>query len=364
MLTHRERLLATLRFERPDRVALLGGWMIDDAHQQAVAGCTAEEYWRDPVRWAIAADRALGVDGMIAIHTPPKPGDYRSGLTKEKFEGYKDRYQSPEDVLAFVRARPSPQEAARSFDAEGWREGFRSHILDLQGRMGDIVYLPTLWDLIHPTFEWYGEFGYENYLMFMQLYPEAAGELFAGDAAIARRRAEMVVQLHRELDLVPLTLIGTDICGKNGPVISPAFLREFYFPHVRRSLEPVVEAGIRTVWHADGYIQPLVDDILACGTSGLQGFQEEYGVDIADIARRRTTSGQKLTLFAGLSSATVLPHGSVWDVQQGIERIVDTLGSECALFILPGNNILPDCPVENVVTMYRHAADYSRERRS
>ncbi len=359
MLSHRERLLATLRFERPDRVALLGGWMIDDAHQQAVAGCTPEQYWRDPSGWAIAADRALGVDGMIAVHAPKEPGDYRNGLTKDKFESYKQRYRSPEDVVAFVRGRGAPEEYAAQHPVQAWADQLRAHVQELQARMGDIVYLPTLWDQIHPTFEWYWEFGYENYLMFLQLYPEAAYQLFAQDGAVCRRRAELAVGLFRELDLVPLTLIGSDICGKNGPVVSPQLLREVHFPHIRHALQPVVEAGIRTVWHSDGRITPIVDDILACGVSGLQGFQEEYGVDIAAIARRRTRDGEKLTLFAGLSSAAVLARGSVDEVRRGIARIVDTLAGECALFILPGNNILPDAPVENVIAMYRHAAEHS-----
>lgn len=92
MITPRERMAMTLRFERPDRVALLGGWVIDDAHQRALAGCSSEQYWQNPVRWAIEAERTLGVDGMIDVIVLPRPGDYRLGLTKEGFESYKERY--------------------------------------------------------------------------------------------------------------------------------------------------------------------------------------------------------------------------------------------------------------------------------
>lgn len=360
MMTHRERILATLEYERLDRVAMLGGWVIDDRLQCALAGCSEEEYWREPARWAVEAERQLGVDGLIDVITPPTPGDYRLGLTKEAFERYKQRYRTPEDVLAFVREQPSADEAARRFDAERWRGELRAEIVARQRLMGEMVYLPTLWEVVHPKFEWYHEFGYENYLMFMQLYPEEASSLFASEVEVNRKKALAVLDLYRELDMVPLTLIGTDIAGGGGPVISPAFLREFYFPHVRRALEPLVEAGVRMVWHSDGYIHPIVDDILACGVSGLQGFQEEYGVDITDIARRRTVDGKKLALFAGLSSAATLPHGSLAEVRRETERIIDALAGECALFILPGNNILPDCPLENVVEMYRHAAEYSR----
>ena len=364
MLAKRERILRTLRFEETDHVPLLGGWILGDHQQQQIAGCTEEAYWQDPARCAIEAHRALDVDGMIMVMVPERPGEYRDAelYSREKLEGVKQRYESPEDVLAFSRALPSPEEALRRFDAEAWREEFKAHVLTMQARMDDVVYLPTLWEVVHPRFEWYWDFGYESYLMFMQLYPEAAGQFFGSEVGVCRRKAEIVAELYRELDMVGLTLIGTDICGGGGPVISPRFLREFYFPHVRRSIEPLREAGIRTVWHSDGDIRPIVDDLLASGVSGFQGFQEEYGVDIADLASRRTLDGERLTIFAGPSVTTTLPFGTVADVRQDMERIIDTLADECALLILPANNILPDCPVENVVAMHHHAIEYSRNR--
>jgi hypothetical protein len=364
MMTKRERILRTLHFAESDCVPLLGGWIIDDRHQQAIAGCTEEVYWQNPARCAIQAHRVLGVDGMIMVNVPDAPGAYRGNLTKDSFESYKQRFKGPEDVLAYVRSQPSSEEAVSRFDADGWREELRSQILVKQRIMGDVVYLPTLWDVVHPGFEWYNVFGYENYLLFMHLYPEAAGKFFESMVGVARRKAEIVVGLYEELDVVPLTLIGTDICGGGGPVISPAFLRELYFPHVRRSIEPLREAGIRTVWHSDGDIRPIVDIILSAGVSGLQGFQEEYGVDIADVAKYRTLDGEKLTIFAGPSVTTTLPYGTVDDVRRDLERIIDTLADECALFILPANNVLPDCPVENVVVMHSHAIEYGRKKRS
>jgi len=262
-------------------------------------------------------------------------------------------------VLDYARSRPGPAEAVREFDAESWRAGLKTDILALQERLGDIVYLPTLWEVVHPKFEWYWDFGYENYLLFMELYPEAANAFFAAEGAVARRKAEIVVEVYRELGLVPLTLIGTDICGANGPLISPRRLRECYFPHVRHALEPLREAGIRTVWHSDGDFRLIVDDLLACGISGFQGFQEEYGVRLDELARHRTLDGQQLVIFAGPSVSSTLPFGSVEDVRRDVERIIRTLAGKCALFILPANNILPDCPVENIRAMYEHAAHFS-----
>ncbi|MHB0877551.1 MAG: uroporphyrinogen decarboxylase family protein [Anaerolineae bacterium] len=362
-MNRRERILATLAFEGTDRVALLGGWLLGEGLHQHFAGVSAEEYWRHPAHYAAAAERALGVDAMIALHVPAWPGEYRGDESAESFESYKGKYRTPEDVLTFVRALPSPQEALRHFDAAAWRDHFTADIAAKRALMGNVLYLPTLWEVVHPRFEWYPEFGYENYLMFLLLYPEEAARLFASEVDVCRRRAQIVAEVYRQLDVPPVTLIGTDITGRDGPMVSPALLEEIYFSACRRSLEPLREAGIRTVWHSDGVIGPLVEPILRAGVSGFQGFQFEYGVDVADIARHRTADGEKLTIFAGLSTAGTLRFGTADQVRRETEALIDTLTGQCAFFILPGNNILPDCPPENVEMMYRHAAGYSAGKR-
>ena len=358
--SRRERLVSALCFQETDRVPLLGGWVLGDRQHQTILGITADVYWQDPQRYTVGAHRALGVDGMIALMVPHGPDEYRDPAfySREHLEYIGARCRGPEDVLAYAKSLPSSEETLRAFDADAWDAGFRAEILDTQTSMGDMVYLPTLWEVVHPKFEWYWDFGYENYLLFMQLYPEAADAFFAGQAGVARRKAELVVEAYREFDMVPMTLIGTDICGGGGPVISPRRLREVYFPHVRYAIEPLREAGIRPIWHSDGDFRPIVDDLLACGIAGFQGFQEEYGVDIADLVTRRTLDGEKLTVIAGPSVTTTLPYGTVEDVRSEMERIIATLAGECALFILPANNILPDCPAENVVAMYETAASW------
>jgi hypothetical protein len=361
-LSHRERILRTLEYDKPDRVALLGGWILGDELQATLAGISAEQYWRDPLRGAFEAERSMGVDGIIALHPAAFPGEYRGKTNKESFEAYKERFNSPEDVRDYVVALPSPEQALAAFDATAWVTEFRAEIEKMQSLMGDVVYLPTLWDTVHPTFEHYATFGYMNYLMFLQLYPQEGEKLFWSKSGIERRKAELVVQLYAELDIPRLTLIGTDITGRDGPLVSPAFLERYYFPAVRHGIEPMAAAGFHMVWHSDGMIHPIVNGILSTGAAGLQGFQTEYGVDIADIARHRRLNGERLTMWAGLSTAALLRYGTLDEIRRETERIIDTLADESALFILPGNNVLPDCPPDNVREMYRHAAEYSRGR--
>ena len=141
-------------------------------------------------------------------------------------------------------------------------------------------------------------------------------------------------------------------------MVSPRTLSALYFPSVRRAFEPLVEIDAEIIWHSDGYIIPILDELIACGVSGFQGFQEETGFGIRDIAARRVRSGRKPLLLAGLSVDHTLPHGSVRDVEKDVERIVDAVGVGGGLAIGTANTAGPDCPDENLVALYRHAHRY------
>jgi hypothetical protein len=321
-MTKKERIIRMLNLEEVDHVPLLGGFLVSGKHYQGITGISEDMFFEEPVKHAISAYRELDVDGLILLRLPSRMEghlEYR-GITKESFYSYKQRYNSPEDVLAYVESLPSKEETLRNFDARSWRDNLVKSMKGMQQRLGEMVWMPTQWDVVHPSFERYNTFGYENYMQFLALYPEAADKLFSLEVEVKRRISSIIVEVYKEMDAIPLVHIGTDICGKNGPVVSPEFLKKYFFPHVRRSLVPLVEAGFSTVWHADGYISPIIDDILACGISGLQGFQWEYGVKLEEIVNKRTNSGEKLTIFAGPSVTTTLPFGSKEDVN-GIRNL-------------------------------------------
>ena len=143
-------------------------------------------------------------------------------------------------------------------------------------------------------------------------------------------------------------------------MVSPQTLRAMYFPGLRHALAPLVEIGAEVIWHSDGFIIPIVDDLIECGVSGFQGFQEETGFSVEDIAKRTVRStGRRPILLAGLSVDRVLPHGTVAEVEGEVERIIDAVGPR-GLVIGTANTPGPDCPDENLVALYRHVHEYSR----
>jgi uroporphyrinogen decarboxylase len=209
---------------------------------------------------------------------------------------------------------------------------------------------------------WYNEFGYEQYLSALALSPDSAERLFEFSAEEARFKNRIIAKIIKEHSFVPIILLGQDICGTDGPMVSPEFLRRYYFPHVKTALAPLHDAGIRTVWHCDGNVLPILEDILDLGVHGLQGFQEEKGVRLADLVKRRSKAGHKLIFFGSVSVSHTLPFGTVEDVKKAVEYSVDAVADDGILFLFTANTVNPDVPLENIIAMYEHAHRYKAGR--
>ena len=162
------------------------------------------------------------------------------------------------------------------------------------------------------------------------------------------------MKLYREYELVPLMFCGEDVCNNKGPMVSPTFLRKHYFPTVQMIIEPLVDAGVRLIHHCDGDIRPVVDDFLAIGFSGLQGFQYELGVDPCELRQKRSRLGEELLFFTGLSVSRTLPFGTSADLRAEVDYFVDCTAGGQGMFLFTSNVSGVEVPPENLIAAYQH----------
>jgi len=354
----RERALRTLRFEETDCTATWGGWIVSAAFFEYVTGKT---FWDDPEGIAIEAYRKLGVDLLLqCIYLPAGPDEWRKH-TDEVLVGA-ERFGSPEDIVAYVEALPDPESLEKEFDIEARMTALYDRWLELQEKLGDDVFCLPMCSAAQ--FTWYSVFGYESYLTAVGLYPDVIKRLYEHSGTAGRLQNMALVELVKAGKFEPFFFTGQDICGRRGPMISPDALRTLYYPSVKRALAPLVEIGADVIWHSDGYIIPMVDDLIACGVTGFQGFQEHTGFSVGDIARRRLPSGRKPLLLAGLSVDKTLPNSTVAQVCREVERIIDAAGAGGGLAVGTANTAGPDCPSENLEALYRHVHEYGRRNAS
>jgi len=349
-LTRKQRLLNHIHGEPVDRIPMLGGWILGVRNLAAIAGITVEEYLKEPMRGVIRANQVLGVDAIVPPVVPTDINSIRAGALQESSfahvepEALKERADAIPDTEKQVQTRFNPPETERRY-----REFFEIHLRQLDG----LELLTTLWEA-PANFSLYFQYGYQAFLAATALYPNEVGRIYWEDGILARERNRIIVRLMKEYDVAPILFCGHDICVNQGPMCSPVFLREYYWPHAKTSLEPFLEAGIRVICHCDGNVNPLIDDMIGAGFSGFQGFQYECGVDPYEIKKRRSLKGEEMIFFTGLSVTRTLPYGSIQDVIDEVEYFLDLTDGGKGMFLLTSNvtgvEVLPD----HLLAAYRH----------
>ena len=345
----KERILNQLAGRPVDRIPMLGGWNLGVDNICRLAGVSRAQYADDPFGTVLRANRNLRVDGLVVGTIVPKPGDdlRNMHLSQSSFS-----HVEPEAVRRDAERLPETEaEVLRAYPAQETEAKLRSQYARFIAAIGDIVAIPTHWNSI-ANFSLYSHYGYEAFLAAVALYPQAVEKLFWQSAIEARQQNLILVRLFRDLDLPPVLFCGCDICTGQGPLVSPDFLRTSYWPHARYSIEPLLDAGIRLVYHCDGNVMPIVPDIVEAGFSGFQGFQYEYGVDPYRI--REYVRNRPPLFFAGLSVSKTLPLGTVEDVRREVEYVMDFSRGGRGLFLFTSNVTGGDVPPENIQAAYAH----------
>jgi len=119
--------------------------------------------------------------------------------------------------------------------------------------------------------------------------------------------------------LCPLFFIGEDIAYKDRLIFSPRWLRRVFLPTLALLVEPLREAGVKVIFHSDGYLMPILDDLLEVGIAGLNPIEPLAGMDIGYLKRRY---GGRLILVGNVDCSRTLPLGTVEDVRRAVRECV------------------------------------------
>lgn len=301
---------------------------------------------------AISAYKNLNVDGLIALYLPKNKEDYRC-VNQTEFEAPKTTYPTLESVIDYIDKLGSSRQIKDTFNAEAVYKEKIDSVLSQQAELEDMVWMKARWTAVL-AYSWEGLFGYENYLSAIGAYPDKIKKLFEYNAEETRLRNEVLAKVYTENNFCKLLLTGQDICGQSGPMCSPSFLKNYYFPLLKYSIEPLLNAGFKIIWHSDGNILPILDLIIDAGVAGFQGFQTETGTNIDVIAKRRTIKNEKFLFFTGMPVKTLI-YGTKDDVKSEIDHCMEVTEGGKGLFLFSDNTITPDAKLENIEFAYKYA---------
>lgn len=354
-----EVALATLMRENVEEPCINYSWMTSSSYMSKVTG---RDYWSDREGVFFEYLHRCGINLVPQWYFPDESHRKmeQGQMMHEPQPGGSQNIKGPEDILREIDDLPSDPEVEKNFDVETCA---RNYANDIKTRI-DKAHGETLFVDSYGQADFMGGYvgwGYENYLLAIMEYPDAMRRYYHHTALRGRLENQAIVLAREKFGIAPFVYSGQDICFGSGPIVAPEILREIYFPELKWAVEPLVRNGIGIIWHCDGNINPILKDILDLGVVGLQGFEEEHGVRYEEMVGLKDKAGKPLVILGCVSVTSTLPHGSVEDVKQSVERSFTLAGKGRGFVLSSTSSVMPEVPHANIDAMFEHGIQFGRD---
>jgi uroporphyrinogen decarboxylase len=185
--------------------------------------------------------------------------------------------------------------------------------------------------------------------------------LLAGNPRRVHEFLDRLVELHlanleRFLDLVgpyiDIVLFGDDLGSQKGPQMSPAMYREFFKPRHGRMWRRAKElANVKVMLHCCGGVRPLLNDLIEAGLDAINPVQISCtGMESREL--KRDFGGQITFWGGGCDTHFVLPRGTPEEIRQHVREQVSIMSPGGGFVFQQVHNILANVPPENVIAMF------------
>lgn len=325
MMTPRERVLCALAGGTPDGVAYV---------EQFVGGTIGQQVLGLPVGATVeprVLAEAMGNDAIKFSHYPPlfyervplPEGSEGIGPGLIRSRGDLPRLKLPEDETWIARAR----EFLRT--QRGDRAAFGGTRLGLSATLISM--------------------GLDNFSIALHEDPGLVEEVLDRYVQFARRTVELFCELG--FDGV---WVFDDFAFKTGPMFSPTILRELILPRLRLATERI---SIPWIFHSDGNLFPVLDDLLTLGMSGIHPIEPE-AMDLGEA--KRVLKGRACVI--GNISVDLLACGTPEQVHRAVEEAW-RVGAPGGGYMLSTGNCIPHyARIDNVRALVEAVASLRKGR--
>lgn len=348
-MTPKERWLAVLKGEKPDRIPM-DIWLTPEAEQKLIAylGCAD----MDEVAQRLHLDRVVDVrPDYVGPVIPPGHNMYGCRFQTVHHDGgvYDECVYHPlaqYDTLTEIQANYT-WPSADWFDYSGIAQHYAR-------KSGDEY--PVRAGGSEPFLTYCELRGLEQAYIDLMVDPEMVAycldQLFDFCYENTRRIYEQIP------GKVTFSYVAEDFGSQTGLLFSPLTIREVFLPRMKRIADLVQEGGAYVFTHSDGAIRQIIPDLIAMGADILNPIQWRcQGMDRASL---KADFGDKLVFHGAMDNQQTLAFGSVEDVRSEVLTNIEILGENGGYILAPCHNIQVVSPPENIVTMYETAYEYTR----
>jgi uroporphyrinogen decarboxylase len=376
-MTHRERVLTTLRREEPDRVPVdLGGTLASTINIHAYRALMLHLGFEADSPVAFLSRRSnsvlpderllqrLDVDCRAVILGSPDASPERElpdgSLTDEwqvlwKHLGEGRHYinadgpfadREPEPALIESFPWPDPLDPGRFRTLRSQAERLRA--------ASDAAIILVL------------GVGPVHQIQFMRGYAAALEDLIAAPEfvqAFLERYVDFWVRLtERALaevgDLVDLVMIGDDLGTQQGPVMNPALYRRLLKPYHAQMVQVVKRFDKPILLHSCGSVAAFIPDFVEAGFDALHPIQ--VTARDMDTARLKKEFGKDITFWGAIDTHRILPRGTPAEVRAEVRQRIADLGPGGGYVLGSVHNVQAEVPPENILAMIEAAREFGK----
>ncbi len=154
------------------------------------------------------------------------------------------------------------------------------------------------------------------------------------------------------------TWVAEDLGTQEGLLMSLRCVEEFFLPRMKRMIDLVHEGGGFVFHHSDGAVRDNIPNMIRIGIDVLDPVQWRCkGMEREGLKR---DFGDQLVFHGAMDNQFTLVSGSVEDVRQEVEDNIRILGAGGGYILGPCHNIQVVSPPENIVAMYEAGYEMGR----
>jgi uroporphyrinogen decarboxylase len=199
--------------------------------------------------------------------------------------------------------------------------------------------------------------GFERLLMDLMINKDIAHGLFSKILEVRKRSADRY--LSEVGDYLDVIQIGDDLATQNAPIMSPTMYREMVKPYQAELFQFVKQrTPAKLYYHSCGAVTSLLEDLIEIGVDALNPVQVTAKGMESDQLKRRF--GERIAFWGAIDSQHTLPFGTVKEVKTEVQRIIRDLAPKGGYVLAGVHNLQPDIPPENIIAMYEEGSSYGR----
>lgn len=195
--------------------------------------------------------------------------------------------------------------------------------------------------LIKTGLQLYTGIGLELFSYFINDYPE----LFDVYMKKGTEFKVNIINRAKRISDFPAIFDCEDIASKNGPLFSPLIMKTYFYPHLEMLIDAYHKKGVKFIFHTDGNVMPVLDELVATGIDGLNPLEIVAGMNLKEIRKKH----KDLIMIGGIDCSQLLAFGTIEDVKKATRQAMMDAGP----WYFPGSSteLHNNIPLENIKVM-------------